>query len=61
MELKAFMKPRPLARATGISESFIRRGLRDGTIPHIRAGRDYLIAVQPFMEMLEKQSREASA
>lgn len=55
---KMFLKTRPLSRLTGVSESYIRRGLRDGTIPYIRVGRDFLIPVQPFIDRLDDEARQ---
>lgn len=43
---------------TGLSKYYIRRQLRAGTIPYIKAGRKYLINLPLFKEMLEQQSRE---
>lgn len=43
---------------TGLSEHYIRQQLQTGRIPHIMAGKKYLINLPLFKEMLEAQSRE---
>ena len=43
-------------KATGLSVYFLRQGVRNGTIPHIRAGKKYLINVPLLIEQLNKQS-----
>ena len=53
-----YMKPRPLARYTGISEDYIRRGLRAEKIAHIRSGRDFLVNVPLFLEQMEIESKK---
>lgn len=45
------------ARTTGLSQFFIRRGCRDNTIPHIRAGATkYLVNVPLMLQRLSEQS-----
>lgn len=39
-------------RGTGISEHFIRQGIKSGRIPHIMAGRKALINADQFAAML---------
>ena len=46
-------KVREVSCRTGISEFALRRGLRAGSIPHIRVGRDYLINVPALLRLLE--------
>ena len=40
------------AKTTGLSTFFLRRGLRDGTIPHIKSGNKYLINIPRLLEVL---------
>lgn len=37
-------------RSTGLSQYFLRRGCRDGTVPHIRRGRVYWINIPALIE-----------
>ena len=37
---------------TGLSQSFLRRGCRDGTVPHIRVGSKYFIDVPELLAKL---------
>lgn len=52
-----FLKIREAARRSGMSEFFIRRGCRDGTIPCIRSGAVYLVDIQGMIDRLQKQAR----
>lgn len=53
-----FMKIRDACTATGLSMFFLRNGVKDGSIPHIRSGSAYYINVEALLEMLDEQSRE---
>lgn len=47
------------SRLTGLSRDYIRRGVRAGTIPFVRAGggnSPYLVNVPLFMHQLEAES-----
>lgn len=46
------------SRETGLSQYFLRRGCRNGTIPFIKDGRVYMINVPALLEQLDKQSKE---
>ena len=46
------------AAATGCSQYFIRNGIKNGTVPHIRSGNKYLINVPLWIEQLNEQSRK---
>lgn len=37
---------------TGLSQSFLRAGCRDGSIPHIRSGKKYFINVPALLRQL---------
>ena len=47
-----FMSIKDTSTATGLSQKFLRNGLRSGTIPHIRVGTKYMINIPAFMETL---------
>jgi len=44
------------ARSTGLSQYFLRRGTKDGTVPHTRSGNRILVNVPLLMERLDQQS-----
>lgn len=41
-----------LFKANGISETYIRRGVNSGKIPHVYAGRKILVNVDRFIDYL---------
>lgn len=53
-----FVTVKQAVNYTGLSEHYIRQQLHAGNIPHITAGKKYLINLPLFKEMLETQSRE---
>lgn len=46
------------ADITGLSAHYLRQGCKDGTIPHIRVGRDYRIDMELFSKQLTNESME---
>ena len=42
-----FMNVRDAARATGLSEYYLRKELAKGTIPHLKSGRCIMIKSRP--------------
>ena len=49
---KPFMTIAEAAKVTGISQYYIRNGCKDGSIPHIKSGRTYLVCVPKMLEQL---------
>lgn len=43
-------------RTTGLSQYFIRRGCRNGTIPHIKSGNKFLVNVPLLIERMDQMS-----
>lgn len=43
------------ARATGLSQSFLRRGCKAGTVPHIMSGNVYYVDVEQLFRQLRGQ------
>ena len=43
------------ARATGLSQSFLRRGCKTGTVPHIMSGNTYYVDVERLIQRLRGQ------
>ena len=54
-----YQRPRHAAYISGRSLWSIREGLKAGTIPHIRVGRDYLVNMRLWTEQMERESRES--
>ena len=52
-----FLSPRVAAEQIGISYKQIYAGCQNGTIPHIRVGRDYRIDMEEWGRMLTEESR----
>lgn len=51
-----FMKIKDVARETGLAQSFIRAGCRDGSIPHVMSGSTYYVNVPALLRKLEAES-----
>lgn len=47
-----FLKIPDACRETGLSTYFLRKGCKDGTIPHIKSGTVYLIDVEVLLAKL---------
>ena len=39
--------------ASGLSQSYLRKGCKDGTIPHIRIGTKYMINLPALYDQLD--------
>lgn len=50
-----FMKIPDACRVTGLSQYFLRKGCKEGTIPHIMSGRVYFINVPKLLEQLNSE------
>ena len=49
-----YMKIPEACRATGLSQYFLRKGCKDGTIPHVKSGKVYFINVPKLLEQLNQ-------
>ena len=47
-----FQKIPAACRTTGLSQYMLRRGCRDGSIPHVRSGRTYYIDIPALLDKL---------
>ena len=58
-----FMNVRDAARATGLSEYYLRKELAKGTIPHLKSGRCIMITSPPCWcsWVCRRNKKEASA
>lgn len=54
---RPFPKIKEAARRSGLSEFFIRRGCKDGSIPCIRSGATYLVDYDGMIDRLREQAR----
>lgn len=43
-------------RSTGLSRYYLRKGCKDGTVPHIRSGTVYLVDVPALLEKLRREA-----
>lgn len=46
-------------RTTGLSQYYLRKGCKDGSVPHIKSGRVNLIDIPALYEKLERERLEA--
>lgn len=54
MEIKTpFQKIPEACKTTGLSQYYLRKGCKDGSIPHIRSGPTYYINVPELLEKLK--------
>ncbi len=53
---KPFMSIKEACMATGLSQSFLRSGVKDGSVPYIMTGAKYLINVPLLLEKLNHAS-----
>lgn len=50
--LAPFQKLPVAAEITGLSQHFLRRGCQDGTVPHVKSGRVYLVNIPALLHAL---------
>ena len=51
-----YQKIKDACTATGLSQYYLRRGCRDGTVPCIKSGTVYFVNVPALLERLNKKS-----
>lgn len=51
---KQFQKIPEACKTTGLSQYFLRKGCKDGTIPHVRSGTVYYINVPALLDKLKE-------
>ena len=51
-----FMSIKDAATATGLSQFYIRNGCKDGSVPHIKSGNQYMVNVPLLIEELNRAS-----
>lgn len=53
------MSLKKAAEYFGVSEYFLRQGVKNGTIPFIRSGTKYYISVDAMMERIESSCKSS--
>ena len=56
-----FMKIRDASTATGLSQHFLRNGLKSGFVPHVKSGTVYLVNVPALLKKLGVPDQEGDA
>jgi hypothetical protein len=51
-----FQKIPEACKTTGLSMYFLRKGCKDGSIPHIKSGPTYYIDVQALLDKLKGEA-----
>jgi len=51
-----FQKIADACKSTGLSQHYLRKGCKDGSIPHIRSGTTYYINVPQFLRQLDAET-----
>ena len=59
MNSQPFQKIPEACKSTGLSMYYLRNGCKDGTIPHIKSGKVYLINVPALLQQLGADSTTA--
>lgn len=49
---RPYQKIPEACRTTGLSQYMLRRGCRDGSVPHVRSGRTYYVDVPALLDKL---------
>ena len=52
---RQFYGARELSRLTGISENYIRRGIKDGTVPGFYSGSWFRVDAKAYLEQISQQ------
>ena len=51
-----FQKIRDACATTGLSQCYLRKGCKDGSIPHIKSGCTYYVNVPALLKKLEVEA-----
>lgn len=55
-EMDVLYRVRQITKKTGLSEYFIRKGIRDGTIPVIKCGNRAKLSIAMLMDAIKPQT-----
>ena len=58
-QIAPFQKIPEASRVTGLSQFFLRRGCKDGTVPHVMSGTTYMVNVPALLRQLGAVGGEA--
>ena len=58
-QIAPFQKIPEASRVTGLSQFFLRRGCKDGTVPHVMSGTTYMVNVPALLRQLDADGGEA--
>lgn len=61
MSLVPYQSIPDASRSTGLSQSFLRRGCKAGTVPHIQSGNKYMVDVPTLLQQLRAQMNGSAA
>lgn len=53
-----FQKIPEACKTTGLSQYYLRKGCKNGTVPHVMSGPTYYINVPALLEKLNAQQRD---
>ncbi len=56
-QMKPYQKIMDACKTTGLSAYFLRRGCREGTVPHIKSGTVYFVNVPALLKKLETENQ----
>lgn len=56
--LQPYQRVSAASRITGLSEHKLRRGCKDGTIPHIRSGGICYVDIPALWDKLDKEQQD---
>lgn len=51
-ERQPFVTIERACEVTGLSQSYLRRGVKDGSVPHVKSGRVYLVNIPALLRDL---------
>lgn len=50
---KPFLKINEACKVTGLSQYFLRKGCKEGTVPHVKSGSVYFVNVPALLKSLD--------
>ena len=56
-----FQKIPDACRTTGLSQFFLRNGIKNGTVPHVRSGQTYYVNIPALLRQLGAEGAEPDA
>lgn len=56
MKTTPFLKISEAAKVTGLSQYYLRKGVKDGSVPHVKSGTVYYVNIVALQRRLEEES-----